>query len=621
MFGRTTVLLALALAFALPASAPARQAAPKKAPTGLKAFLLRYNEPTQRNFSRTPSFGWKPVKQALSYDFQLATSSDFRENSILWDANSLKTADVSVPLSLPWITGNPYSLFARVRAKTQLGMTRWSANFGFNVRWTEKPAQLSAPSGLLRWTPVHGASEYEVVEIGITGAGASTIWNKSYYVATNVTDMRDWYTFHQGSSWTGTATWRVRAVRNTYGTSLNDFGAKSYGPWSPVFTTTRANPGPTAGPIALGGTASDVIATVAAPKAHALMPGFYWNGNQSPAGILTTLYRAHIFSDSDCVHEVYTGAAVGSPAWVPRASGPLALPTATTDINKAGTEVLADGAETSTITPYGDPVTATEGGATGDNLDLWDRPWPSGVYYWTVVPVHLNPVFNADPTTLSAPAMAGDTQISTVDSLTVGDWVFLAGESTYFVVTKVTENSAADPPTSIASLDHALSFNHPTGATVRTASEVQYVDSEIPQDACVAGRVGIFGKVSQPVGGTGTAPYVTGLTKTGVLRTAKSTELPTVYGSPLVAWAPALGADEYQVQWSRVSYPFPKLAAKNSRLTYGTSAILPLKPGKWYYRIRGINFHSIVQTSAGEAMAWSKVKKLVVTKPVFKVMH
>ena len=85
MFGRTTVLIALVLALALPAAAPARQVAvSKKAPTGLKAFLLSYDEPTNLSFTRTPSFGWKVTRQATSYDFQLATSSSFRENSFIW---------------------------------------------------------------------------------------------------------------------------------------------------------------------------------------------------------------------------------------------------------------------------------------------------------------------------------------------------------------------------------------------------------------------------------------------------------------------------------------------------------------------------------------------------------
>ena len=216
MSGRTTVLIALALALALPASAPARQAASLKAPTGLKAFLLRYDEPTKRSFTRTPSFGWKPTSQVVSYDFQLATSSSFRENSVLWSKDGLKTPYTGVPIALPWITGHPYSLFARVRAHTQRRTTPWSVDYGFNVQG-EKPAKRSAPNGLLRWATIDGATAYQVWEMSITGNGAAGTFSKSYTVATNVTDMRDWFTFHQDQSWVGNARSRVRAVRELNG--------------------------------------------------------------------------------------------------------------------------------------------------------------------------------------------------------------------------------------------------------------------------------------------------------------------------------------------------------------------------------------------------------------------
>ncbi|MGC9974307.1 MAG: hypothetical protein ABSC36_02800 [Gaiellaceae bacterium] len=387
MFGRTTVLIALAVALALPASAPARQAVSSKAPTGLKAFLLSYNEPTAHSFTRTPSFAWKPTSQALSYDFQLATSSSFRENSIWWSADGLKTPYTSVPLALPWVTGNPYSLFARVRAHLQRSTTPWSADFGFNVRWNDVPAQLSAPNGLLRWTPIDGATEYEVRESG-TPSGLDS-WVKNVYVATNVSDMRDWFTFHQTPLWVGTAYWRVRAVRVVYGTLQNGHPITSFGPWSRPFQT-HATP-PTASQLTLGGTTSDVTGTVAKPAAHKLMPGFSWNGNTS-GGVAYELYRVYVFSDEDCVQPVLTGSIVGSPAWVPRLSGPLALPESIDDVAKARSTILGDGAQTSAFDYSRTPVTTSEtvsGGSSisTNQLDLWDRKWPSGVYYWTVMPV------------------------------------------------------------------------------------------------------------------------------------------------------------------------------------------------------------------------------------------
>ena len=61
-----------------------------------------------------------------------------------------------------------------------------------------------------------------------------------------------------------------------------------------------------------------------------------------------------------------------------------------------------------------------------------------------------------------------------------------------------------------------------------------------------------FGKGSRPlVAGSG-SPFVSGLSPKGRL-TSAATARPSFYGSPLVAWEPALGADQYQVQWSKTA--------------------------------------------------------------------
>lgn len=396
MFGRTTVLIAVALALALPASAPAHQTASSKAPTsvkaptGLKAFLLRYNEPATHYFSRTPSFGWKSVPTATSYEFQLATSDQFRENSILWSASGLTLPGTSVPLALPWVTGNPYSLFARVRARLQHGTTPWSDDFGLSVRWTEIPAQLPAPNGMLRWTPIDGATSYEVWAVDVHDPNSYT-WTKTHRVATNVTDMRDWFTFHSTAGWVGTAHWRVRAVRATYGTASNGETTTTYGGWSPIFTTSATPPSATT--IALGGTYSDTVGTVTEPAVHALMPGFSWSGVPSSGN--TDLYRVYVFSDSRCVDPVLTGSIVGSPAWVPRSSGALVLPADLDALGKTmrGWLLPKDGDQGIALDSSGHSVVANESGGSSARLDLWDRKWPGGTYYWTVVPVN----YYADP--------------------------------------------------------------------------------------------------------------------------------------------------------------------------------------------------------------------------------
>ena len=105
------------------------------------------------------------------------------------------------------------------------------------------------------------------------------------------------------------------------------------------------------------------------------------------------------------------------------------------------------------------------------------------------------------------------------------------------------------------------------------AATLTYKDSELPQDACAAGRVLTFGKTGEPtLASVGNSPFVSGLSPKGKL-TSPDTSLPAFYGTPLVSWQPALAASAYEVQWSKTRYPF--VAVTTPILTYGTSAMLP----------------------------------------------
>ena len=108
-------VLAALLALASPAAAATRAAA-ASAPTGLHAFLLRVDEPRTDVFSRTPSFAWNPVPGAVHYEFQLSTSGSFQDSGIVFSDTSLTSPVAAPALTLPWITGTPHALYARVRA-------------------------------------------------------------------------------------------------------------------------------------------------------------------------------------------------------------------------------------------------------------------------------------------------------------------------------------------------------------------------------------------------------------------------------------------------------------------------------------------------------------------------
>jgi hypothetical protein len=179
-----------------------------------------------------------------------------------------------------------------------------------------------------------------------------------------------------------------------------------------------------------------------------------------------------------------------------------------------------------------------------------------------------------------------------------------------------------------------LVFFHEVGERVFFAqSLVDYHELDMPQDACAAGRVGSFGKTNEPAVTVSGAPFVTGLSPTGRLVQAAGAK-PSFYGAPLVAWKPALGADEYQIQWSPTRYPWrpvdPITKDRYEKLTFATSALLdrkvvtatgaargPLAPGTWWYRVRGLDF-SLPGTA--RAMSWSKPVMIRIAKPKFTVV-
>jgi hypothetical protein len=564
VLARISILLVLASVTFVPAA----QTAVPAAPTGLRAFLLRADEPTLDTFPRTPSFEWAPYDRATSYDFELATSKAFDDRTIVWSTSSrttpLRVPAVAIPISLPWMTGSPYALYAHVRAHLGSRVTRWSTPFGFNMRWKTLPQQtLPDTPGLVRWQPVEGATSYEVwfVDPG-----------KVITTSTNVADEREYYSFHQDPLWTGTVQWRVRAVRTLYGSLPTGLPVVTYGPWSQTFVST--NPPVSTGPISLLETESDVVGSPAKPVAHSLTPSFVFGGDTATNGLSGRLYRVYVATDRQCVNVVFTGAVVGSPAYAPRISGPLALPSSVTAVNTAQSSYLVDGAQAGTFAADLSAVTtsestastsaggtstgtstgsATTGGsstsastlpadfaATGSPVDLWDSGWPTGRYYWTVVPVR----------------------------------------------------------------------------EVVTGSGVQYYDAEVPQDACAAGRVAEFGKASQPATTSQTRPYASGLAPNGEVVAAQAAT-PSFYRAALVAWAPALGATGYEVQWSKTRYPWKAAAAP--LYTAATSVLLEgLTPGTWYYRVRGIDPYV---PGPVKQMTWSSPVRIKLVKPSFSIQN
>jgi hypothetical protein len=162
-------------------------------------------------------------------------------------------------------------------------------------------------------------------------------------------------------------------------------------------------------------TVSDVQSDTSAVRKHALTPGFVFGGDRgaptdATGGAQAELYRVYVATDRDCVNIVYRGAVVGSPAYAPRTTGPLVLPGTSQEIAAARTSVLDHGAEgsvfmldgTDSLTNESASASASAGTGSGSGsgtgtagtaatpaakVDLPDTAWPTGGYYWTVVPV------------------------------------------------------------------------------------------------------------------------------------------------------------------------------------------------------------------------------------------
>jgi hypothetical protein len=641
---RVLALAAVCLSLLGVASA-AEAATPVKgtAPAHLHGFLLRADEPSATSFPRTPSFAWNPVPGALRYQFQLATSSSFRESGLLYSATNLATPVAAPQLTLPWITGNPHALFARVRAIKASSATPWSAAFGFDMEPPAAPKPLPSKPGLLRWTPIEGADMYQVWLIDTTQPV------KMEMSLTNVLDEREFYTFHRSANWTGTVRWRIRALRmgNQPDIIKNGIPAVAYGPWSPVYTS--ANPTYSSGPITLGDTVSDVVEDGSGSSAaHRLMPAFTFSGDTALDGTKAELFRVYVFTDRQCLNRVYTGAIVGGPAYAPRPYGPLALPTNPTALPSARSNYLSDGSEPDSFMADGMPVKTTESeaaptpttavpadsddtattsapagpsqlkfsGNIGAPVDLWDTEWPSGGYYWTVVAV--GAISPGAITTATASASA----LGSVSATAINGAGFSTGD-TVLIGNAGNQESATIVTVSGSNIGFAapLKFAHGPGEPiVRTGGNLQYDDLELPQDVCAAGRVARFGKNSEPSLTAAGELFASGLSPNGKLTAGRSSQ--AFYGAPLVAWTPALGASAYEVQWSKTRYPFkpqpnPQNQGALGTMTLGTSVVLPLPAGTWWYRVRGFNLN--LPTGA-QQMSWSDPSKIVVAKPKFRVV-
>jgi hypothetical protein len=639
-------MLALSGTAAAAPLAPAKRdaaAARLKAPTSLHAFLPQFGsvglKTSGTTFPRTPAFAWRPVRGATRYELMLSTSKLFRTNGIIWDDRTLTTPVAALPIALPWVDGN---LYARVRGIWMSGATGpWSSPYLFDIHWTGDgiPKQLqSMPPGLVGWEKIDGATSYEVwylnapttapapsldfsgngglslapfdlsrpamlywtndgglmqifngvlgVPVNSTSANGQTYMPAGHYVlqvnaignwtiqivpesstgaptpdifstTAHVADEREFYTSHQSSPWIDTVKWRVRAVREVYGSLANGLPRVSYGPWSDTYT--NQNPAFATGTLDSLSTRAEPIVSGSGTNTDAYYettPGFAFRGNSGLAGAANH-YRVYVFTDRACVNNVFDGLPVGSPAYAPRSA-----------VRPQWSFVPGENIE-------GNPVPARElqGPASFD---------PNPV-----------PATTSGASASSSPASSGGG-----------------------VNTGALQGRGA--PIGLWDTDGPDGSSSPAGRyywTVVTVSD-EGRDTELPQDVCQkTSRWGSFGIASHQiqVADKAKVPYAWGLSANGSLAAATSKRR-TFYGAPLIGWTASRDANEYEVEWSRTAYPWRRTG---NLYTFSTATTLPLKPGVWYYRVRGIDMS--LPTGAS-TQAWSQPARIVIAKPKFKVI-
>jgi hypothetical protein len=548
---RLATIVALLLVTPFVATAAAKGPSAPAAPKGLQGFLLRPNESVTHTFPRTPAFAWKPVRGAACYELQLATSRTFETSTVVW-------SNVSGGTGAARVCGGSREI------------TIPAASISLTLPWfTGKPYALYAhvravtTSGATRWSSPFGFNmRWEELPVPMTAKPGLVRWKP----VDGATSYEVWY-----------PDIRRRLTTHTNVADQREFYLFHDDPnwWSTVRWRVRAvrhvlgtipnglpavsygpwspmyattNPALSTGKLLTRSAVSDVVSAGWKDGAHQLMPALTFTGNQDLTGREWPLFRVYAFTDSDCVNVVFRGSVVAGPAFAARTSGPLKLPVNYDEIDTATLSVLE--------------------GATNETAETWSAD---------------------DSEFRSNESSEGDSSSATETATQVHvDLPDVDSQTTRYFWTVV-----------------------PVGIEVPADGSFKYVDVELPQDVCEAGRVSTFAKLSKPAITASRTPYLSGLTPTGRLLAVAGSR-PVVYSTPLVAWQPVVGATSYEIQWSKTTYPW---RSSGRHVTLSTSSLLNVKPGLWYYRVRGLN-----ATQVGTpAMTWSAPSAVRVVRPTFSV--
>ena len=411
-------------------------------------------------------------------------------------------------------------------------------------------------------------------------------------------------------------------MRWLYGTADNALPQVSYGPWSPVYTSLQ--------PALRSRPAEDAwrpSRTPASPtrrtwSTHNVTPAFIYNGRHLDLEHGRELYRVLVFTDEDCLNPVFRGALVGEPG-LRSARGRPARDARRRE--RAHRRAQATSSSSATEPDVEDRRGhrrdhQRDGLVTGDDtshsglppsqvvhpakVDLWDSDWEGGRYYWTVMPVD-ELVANQVTTTLTAPTAVGDTTIDVVDATGHQCRRRAARSARRCTRTRRSRRWSATRSRSPV----PLGGPHAAGETVVRPCGARHLHGGRADPGRV--RVGPRARVREDERAGRDDPERARRTPRASRRTAswsrprRAPRASTATRSWRGSRSSARGSTRCSGAASAIRGRRPP--TRSSR--WGTSLTLPLTPGTWYYRVRGLDF---LMSGSKPQMSWSDPARVVV---------
>ena len=349
------------------------------------------------------------------------------------------------------------------------------------------------------------------------------------------------------------------------------------------------------------------------------MPAFVYSGNTSIWNTTQELYRVYVFTDQDCLNTVFRGAVVGSPGLraapdrparpadrrhrdhgsPERATSPTGRePDSYTADYIVGEDATRSDVSRGTAATAGTPAsrrprssTRRQGRPLGQRLVR--RP--------LLLDGHAGrrrARQRAVTTTLAQRGhCAGDTTITVANGtgIVAGDALtrrFPAGENADREVASSGNSITLGPPASAPSTAPAKS--RPRGRRShlpRGGADPGRLRRRPPAELRQVERAGRHRPERRP--------YASGLSPDGQARRRAGRPRRRFYGQPLVAWQPAAAPDSTRCSGARSSTRGRRRAPSSPG---ATSLTLPLSPGTWYYRVRGLDF---LMAGSKPQMSWS----------------